>query len=192
VIHREPSNRGRVEAGGPDLHRGRVPHISPLRCGFLPCPSKPSSAPPAHSDARQVESEHGRGPGSLSGFGRHALPHLQLLPKTAPHFATPCTRVLFERSLETMRLRYRFCVFEYVVMPEHVHILVTEPKKALLSRAIQALKLSVAVQSRERPFWQARYYDFNVFTTRKQIEKLKYIHRNPVTRGLVDKPEDWP
>jgi putative transposase len=61
-----------------------------------------------------------------------------------------------------------------------------------LSKAIQALKLSVAVQSRERPFWQARYYDFNVFTTRKQIEKLKYIHRNPVTRGLVDKQEDWP
>jgi putative transposase len=62
----------------------------------------------------------------------------------------------------------------------------------LLSKAIQALKLSVAVQSRERPFWQARYYDFNVFTTHKHFEKLKYIHRNPVTRGLVEKPEDWP
>jgi putative transposase len=109
-----------------------------------------------------------------------------------PHFTSLCAKTLFERSLETMRLRYRFCVFGYVVMPERVHLLVTEPKKVLLSRAIQALKLSVAVQSRERPFWQARYYDFNVFTTRKQIEKLKYIHRNPVTRGLVDKPENWP
>jgi len=61
-----------------------------------------------------------------------------------------------------------------------------------LSKAVQALKLSVAVQREQRPFWQARYYDFNVFTTQKHIEKLKYIHRTPVTRGLVEKPEEWP
>ena len=42
-------------------------------------------------------------------------------------------------------------------MPDHVHLLLSEPKKALLSKAIQALKLSVSVQSRQRPFWQARY-----------------------------------
>jgi len=41
-------------------------------------------------------------------------------------------------------------------------------------------------------FWQTRYYDFNVFTEAKRIEKLKYIHRNPVARELVTKPEDWP
>jgi hypothetical protein len=40
-------------------------------------------------------------------------------------------------------------------------------------------------------FWQVRYYDFNVRTREKQIEKLRYLHRNPVKRGLVDKPEDW-
>jgi putative transposase len=74
----------------------------------------------------------------------------------------------------------------------HVHLLVTEPKKCLLSKAIQALKLSIAVQRRERPFWQARHYDFNVFTTQKHTEKSKYIHRSPVTRGLVEKPEEWP
>jgi putative transposase len=37
-----------------------------------------------------------------------------------------------------------------------------------------------------------RYYDFNVRTERKRIEKLRYIHRNPVTRGLVASPEEWP
>jgi len=41
-------------------------------------------------------------------------------------------------------------------------------------------------------FWQARYYDFNVWSERKFIEKLRYIHRNPVKRGLVTRPEDWP
>jgi hypothetical protein len=40
-------------------------------------------------------------------------------------------------------------------------------------------------------FWQARYYDFNVWAAKKRIEKLRYMHRNPVKRGLVEKPEDW-
>ena len=39
--------------------------------------------------------------------------------------------------------------------------------------------------------WQARYYDFNVWTEAKRIEKLLYIHRNPVVRGLVASPELW-
>lgn len=80
----------------------------------------------------------------------------------------------------------------YVVMPEHVHLLVSEPLDGTLARALQALKLSVAVQSRERPLWQRRYYDFNVHNKQKRVEKLRYMHRNPVARGLVSKPEDWP
>jgi putative transposase len=93
--------------------------------------------------------------------------------------------------LERVRLRYLFAVAGYVVMPEHVHLLVNEPQRALLSKAIQALKLSVSVRGREKPFWQAHYYDFNVSSHAKFVEKLRYIHRNPVFRGLVAKPEDW-
>ncbi len=88
-------------------------------------------------------------------------------------------------------MRYRFCVIGYVAMPEHVHMLVSEPAIGSLAKAILALKLSVSKLSNQRPFWQARYYDFNVFTTHKHVEKLRYIHRNPVKRGLVTKPEDW-
>jgi REP element-mobilizing transposase RayT len=40
-------------------------------------------------------------------------------------------------------------------------------------------------------FWQARFYDFNVWTTKKRVEKLRYMHRNPVKRGLVGAPEEW-
>jgi putative transposase len=108
------------------------------------------------------------------------------------HLGTADARNLFERSLEVMRIRYAFVVAGYVVMPDHIHLLVSEPKKALLCKAIQALKLSVSVQSRRRPFWQARYYDFNVHNEAKRVEKLRYMHRNPVKRGLVRKPEDWP
>jgi putative transposase len=111
-----------------------------------------------------------------------------------PKLGTPSARAQFERSLEATRVRYRFGVLGYVVMPEHVHLLVGEPQNAPLATALQALKQSVsrkfALRSTD-PFWQARYYDFNVWTNRKRIEKLRYIHRNPVTRGLVLRPEDW-
>ncbi len=107
---------------------------------------------------------------------------------------TPDSRRVFERALEQVRRQYGFFVTGYVVMPEHVHMLMSEPEQALLSHAIQSLKQAVsrrlALRSAE-PFWQARYYDFNVWSERKRIEKLRYMHRNPVKRGLVAKPEEW-
>ena len=79
-------------------------------------------------------------------------------------------------------------------MPEHLHLLLSEPEDKPLAKALQALKQSVsrslALRSPE-PIWQARYYDFNVWTEKKRIEKLRYMHRNPVARGLVEKPEEW-
>ena len=111
--------------------------------------------------------------------------------KLAPQSASS----VFQDSLEQTRRAYGFGILGYVVMPEHVHLLVGEPEIASLATALQALKQSVARRLALRqpePFWQARYYDFNVWSDRKRIEKLRYIHRNPVTRGLVAKPEDWP
>jgi putative transposase len=76
-----------------------------------------------------------------------------------------------------------------------VHLLVSEPETPGLARALQSLKQSIACRFALRaaePFWQERYYDFNLWSERKFVEKLRYIHRNPVTRGLVARPEDWP
>jgi putative transposase len=98
----------------------------------------------------------------------------------------------FESSLEAVRRRYGMAVLGYVVMPEHVHLLVNEPKGCRLDRAIQAVKISVSRRRPQRPFWQARYYDFNVHSAEKTTEKLKYLHRNSVARRLVSKPEEWP
>jgi putative transposase len=100
-------------------------------------------------------------------------------------------RDLFEDSLQKVHARYRFDVVGYVVMPEHVHLLVSEPERESLAVALQGLKLSVARRARTRPFWLPRYYDFNVRTEAKRFEKLNYIHWNPMKRGLVDRPEDW-
>jgi putative transposase len=109
-----------------------------------------------------------------------------------PYLNTPSVRDIFEHSLESTRKRYTFEVLGYVIMPEHVHMLLSEPETKPLATALQALKLSVSKLSTPKPFWQTRYYDFNVFTHNKRVEKLKYMHRNPVTRGLVANPEDWP
>ena len=109
-----------------------------------------------------------------------------------PYLSTPQARDLFERSLETIRLRYTFEIKGYVIMPEHVHLLVLTyakaPPKVFLADAIKALKLSVAVQSKQRPFWLPRYHDFNVFTQKKRVEKLRSLHRNPVKKRPSPRP----
>ncbi|HTR26638.1 MAG TPA: transposase [Terriglobales bacterium] len=120
------------------------------------------------------------------------------------------SRDCFLSILEQVRQRYRFVVVGYVVMPEHFHLLVTEPEIGNPSTVMQVLKQRTArallpkvrqsdprqgktlgEESQPRAFWQARFYDFNVWTTKKRIEKLRYMHRNPVKRGLVASAEQW-
>ncbi len=93
-----------------------------------------------------------------------------------------------------MRCRYRLVVAGYVLMPEHVHLLVGEPQRGTLAVALQVLKQQTSRRLKGRGevrFWQRRYYDFNVHNEEKRVEKLRYMHRNPVKRGPVEKPEDW-
>src|SRR5262249_44877017 len=126
-----------------------------------------------------------------------------------PMLGTARRRDLFLRVLERTRMRHAFVVLGFVVMPEHVHLLVSEPDKRTLSVVMQALKLGFArrvladqrrcqssrqaslFDCKTHHIWQARFYDFNVWTERKRIEKLRYMHRNPVRRGLVASPEMW-
>jgi len=112
-----------------------------------------------------------------------------------PLLGSPSARRVFELTLERVRVWYGSCVTGYVVMPEHVHLLVSEPDRGTLAVALQMLKQVSAHELRQftqgKAFWLARYYDFNVWTDHKRIEKLRYIHRNPVVRGLVANPEDW-
>jgi putative transposase len=133
---------------------------------------------------------------------------------------TECRDLLVE-ILERMRQRYRFAVVGYVVMPEHFHLLISEPEIGTPSTVMQAIKLgfvrrmfpyslfgeiggpeseptSRAKGAREmghpgvsNHVWQRRFYDFNLWSQRKEVEKLRYMHRNPVERGLVERPEEW-
>ena len=111
-------------------------------------------------------------------------------------------RDCFVRVLAEVRDRYVFRLIGYVVMPEHVHLLMTEPVKGDPSKALQVLKQRVSGQlldkirgddlASEPHFWQRRFYDFNVWSGKKITEKLNYMHLNPITRGLVVHPRDWP
>ena len=122
------------------------------------------------------------------------LSHLQL---SSPRTVTGCARSVpdIELTLEQVRLWYGFCVTGYVVMPEHVHLLISEPERATLALAVQMLKQNISRELREFTkdgrYWEQRYYDFNVWGECKRVEKLRYIHRNPVKRGLVERAEDW-
>ncbi len=103
-------------------------------------------------------------------------------------------KLVFEETLEAIRQRHEFFLYGYVIMPNHVHLLLSEPKHHLLSSTLRVLKTETSkkLKGEREHFWQKRYYDRNIFTQDEWTEKLRYIHRNPVVDGLVENPEDWP
>ena len=103
-------------------------------------------------------------------------------------------RETVEAVLEQTRARHPARIYAYVLMPEHVHLLVNEPPQMLLAQFLKAVKqvTSRRLRGPREKFWQDRYYDSNVRGEMARSEVIRYIHRNPVARGLVAKPEDWP
>ncbi len=128
-----------------------------------------------------------------------------------PLLDTPPCRDLFVRILEETRSRFGIVIVGYVVMPEHVHLLISEPENSNHSVVVQVLKQRFAHELLERlrqrgdfpegsfwgtvlkqgHVWQRRFYDFVVWNRQKRTEKLRYMHENPVRRGLVAAPEEW-
>jgi putative transposase len=133
--------------------------------------------------------------------------------KRLPFLKTARSRDVFLQELGRLRAELGFRIIGYVVMPEHVHLLINEPSGATPSTVLHRLKLRVAKRLRKRrrrvragqislpfeeckeapqPFWQPRFHDFNVYSAGKREEKLHYMHANPTKRGLVSHPRDWP
>jgi putative transposase len=119
----------------------------------------------------------------------------------------------FVNILDEVRSRHKFHILGYVAMPEHVHLLLSEPTQGNPSKILQVLKQKASRVPRRKPrrsvtgqlclvfpergadsgaFWERRFYDFNVWSGKKVKEKLEYMHANPVVRGLVKHPRDWP
>ena len=130
-----------------------------------------------------------------------------------PLLGSAQARPRFVKELARVRKEYGFLLVGYVVMPNHVHLLMSEPKKGTPSTVLQMLKQRVSRKLRKKKspapkgqlriqfpkfvsdlpsFWRPRFYDFNVYSAKKQKEKLDYMHANPVNRSLVKHPKDWP
>jgi putative transposase len=111
----------------------------------------------------------------------HRLPFLE---STEP-------KETFEAVLEQTRARHQARVYAYVLMPEHIHLLMNEPPLILVAQFLKALKqiTSRRLRGNRRQFWQDRYFDSNIYGEKARSEVIRYIHRNPVKRGLVESPE---
>ena len=111
-----------------------------------------------------------------------------------PLLETPGGWETVEGVLEQTRARHQARVYAYVLMPERIHLLINEPPRILLAQFLKAFKqmTSRKLRGAREQFWQDRYYDSNVRGEKERSEVIRYIHRNPVKRGLVAKPEEWP
>jgi putative transposase len=129
-----------------------------------------------------------------------------------PLLGNPLIRDRFARELELTRREMGFTLYAWVLMPEHVHLLLCPrlpefPVSAVLSRLKRPfakavvgrwreLNAPVLAKIRDREglahFWlKGGGYDRNIRDEEEFWEKLGYIHRNPVKRGLVKEPRDW-
>ena len=135
-------------------------------------------------------------------------------------FDSPRFRSRFIETLDALRHEHDFRLVGYVLMPEHFHLLIWPSKAHNPSRIIGSLKQRTArhiiesLKRCEEPWcrrvldkivlpetvhdqstyrvWQRSFYDFNVWSESKRLEKLEYMHGNPVKRGLAANPGDWP
>jgi len=125
------------------------------------------------------------------------------------------------KALEAVREEFHFRLLGWVLMPEHFHLLIWPQPAESTRRIVQQLKQRTAarllrilranpgnhwcertlarlrlpptvhVQSAFR-VWQRRFYPFGIYSEKKRLEKLNYMHANPVKRGLADAPDQWP
>ncbi|HVC48506.1 MAG TPA: transposase [Terracidiphilus sp.] len=110
-----------------------------------------------------------------------------------PLLEAPGAMDVVEAVLEKTRARHEARICAYVLMPEHVHLLMNEPTSILVAQFLKALKqvTSRKLRGARDQFWQDRYFDGNIHGEAARSEVIRYIHRNPVKRGLVASPEEY-
>ncbi len=130
---------------------------------------------------------------------RYGQGHLHFITcscyRRMPLLGSAGARNLIVNILGEVHDLYGSALVGYVAMPDHVHLLVSEPVKGTPSTVMQVLKQRFSHDHPDHTsphLWQFRFYDFNVWSQKKKVEKLQYMHMNPVKRGLVSHPKDWP
>jgi putative transposase len=101
----------------------------------------------------------------------------------------------FIDTLLRYRLERKFLLHEFVVMPNHFHLLITPT--LTLERAMQLIKGGFSYRARKElgfagEIWQPSYYDRRVRAAEDYANFKCYIHQNPVKRGLAKAPREYP
>jgi putative transposase len=84
----------------------------------------------------------------------------------------------------------------YCIMPDHYHLLIKISRNTPISKYMSDVENSYSKTfnkkyERKGPLWQSRF-KYKVITNNEILLHVsRYIHLNPTTKGLVDKPEDW-
>lgn len=99
-----------------------------------------------------------------------------------------CARIAVEK-LYAVQEYYPYYLHSFVVMPDHCHILLTPPEDTTISRIMYTYKRKVSFDLVRGPIWQPR---FDCRLVRHSADVVRYIHNNPVRKGLCNRPEDYP
>jgi putative transposase len=111
-----------------------------------------------------------------------------------PFLSDPDSKFVIEHQLEQTRARHQARIYAYVIMPEHIHLLMNEPPAIVVAQFLKSFKQETSrlLKGDRKQFWQIRYYDRNISGEEERSSVIRYIHRNPVKRGLVTAPELYP
>ena len=87
-------------------------------------------------------------------------------------------------------------IIAYCIMPTHIHLILKQSKKYGISKFMNNILDSYTryfntKHKRKGPLWETRFKNILVETDEYLLHLTRYIHLNPVTANLVDKPEDW-
>jgi putative transposase len=100
-------------------------------------------------------------------------------------------------SIQSARQVHGFLMTAWVILPDHWHAIFCPRHPLTLSRVMKVIKVKSTRQintarQESGPLWQARFFDHALRTVEKYHRCVEYIHHNPVRRGLVQEPEEWP
>jgi putative transposase len=126
--------------------------------------------------------------------------HLHLITcscyRKQPKLGIEKHRNVFCRLLEELRVKFRFGVVGYVVMPDHFRLLIAEPSVDTAANSIEMLqqryqrRYNASARSTEQ-VWESRYSDVHIYTPEKIDAQLDLMHQEPVKAGLAQSATDW-
>src|SRR5580658_2943772 len=108
-------------------------------------------------------------------------------------FQVTATAELLERTILDYRNQGRFLLHAFVIMPDHFHALITPAPEVSLEKAMQFIKGGFSFRLKSKhDVWMRSFNESQILTEEKFVNCVRYIHENPVRRGLVSTPEAYP